>query len=169
VLQWIVGVIGRLRDAENGRKTSVGKRRKLFLRPVVSRTEATEVPYSIVHVDVDGCIREVQPREKDYLESPFLPYDGGRPFVKPRYSWKNALDETQGFLRRKHVPSGAVVLPAPIVDPSPGPSREEVIESLRAMSDELIERDDGSVELIERLPSAMSRRETNQSPDNRPV
>ncbi len=68
-------------------------------------------PY--VWVNPDGSAREVHPNERILLETPFQGGDGGRPYIKSRYSQKNGWGELEGFLKRSKLPRGTEIHPAP--------------------------------------------------------
>jgi len=82
---------------------------------VVTKDEATVEPYPYVHVNADGTVRELFAGEKEYLETPFSPFDGNRPYVKGSYLEKNGWKDIRGFLRRSQLPAEVEVLPDPAV------------------------------------------------------
>jgi hypothetical protein len=49
---------------------------------VVSADEAARDPYPYIFIDDDGTARELHAAERAYLEQVFIPFDGGRPYVK---------------------------------------------------------------------------------------
>lgn len=101
-------------------------------RAVVSQEEAKAVPYPYVHVNNDGSVRELHAEERAYLETPFHPADGGRPYVKWRYRSRDGWGELQGFCRRSKVPQNMVPLPAPDESPNKGMSPTELEDRLRS-------------------------------------
>jgi hypothetical protein len=60
------------------------------LYAVVDRDEALVEPYPYIHVEKDGTARELHASEREYLETPFLFGDGGRPYVKSSYEERTA-------------------------------------------------------------------------------
>ena len=113
------------------------------------RTEAMTEPYPYVEVGSDGAVRELHQLEREYLETPFYSSDGGRPFIKPRYSWRNALGDIAGFLERSKVPRKMTINPAPL-SVSYTETRADAIAQFRSMVDDLIEHEDGSISYVER-------------------
>jgi hypothetical protein len=84
---------------------------------VVSAAEASRIPYPFVYVNVDGTVRELHAKEREYLETPFHPCDGGRPYTKQSYADKNGWGEIIGFCERSKIPPHLAVAPAPEDDP----------------------------------------------------
>lgn len=76
-----------------------------FSYAVVSEGEATD-PYPYVHVEKDGSYRELTEDERLYLQEPFHPADGGRPYLKPSYRSRTLGGDRSGFLRRSALPRG---------------------------------------------------------------
>jgi hypothetical protein len=64
-----------------------------------------------VYMNQDGTIRELSPRERDYLATDFAPFDGGRPYIKSVYHSRDGWDSLSGFMPRKLVPHGTPILP----------------------------------------------------------
>jgi hypothetical protein len=82
---------------------------------IVTKDVAAVEPYPYVYVNADGTARELNAGEREYLETPFLPFDGGRPYVKGSYLEKNGWKNLRGFLQRARLPSEVEVLPDPSV------------------------------------------------------
>jgi hypothetical protein len=82
---------------------------------VVTKDEATVEPYPYLLVNADGTARELFAGEKEYLETPFSPLDGNRPYVKGSYLEKNCWKNFRGFLRRSQLSAEVEVLPDPTV------------------------------------------------------
>ena len=78
---------------------------------VVSPGEAKQNPYPYVHVNHDGSVRELSPDEKAFLETPFLPGDGGRPAIKSSYESKNGWKSIMGFCKREFIPAHLEIQP----------------------------------------------------------
>jgi hypothetical protein len=95
---------------------------------VVSASEAAETPYPYVYVNPDGTVRDLHPRERAYLETPFDPCDGARPYVKPSYEARNGWGDIQGFCPRSAIPEELRVCEAPVEDPTRTFTVEEMIE-----------------------------------------
>ena len=89
---------------------------KLF--PVVSADEARQSVYPYVFVNDDGSVRELHGAERSYLEEPFSPFDGARPYVKTSYHDRDGWGSIQGFCRRSHVPAQTPIGDAPPEDPN---------------------------------------------------
>jgi hypothetical protein len=111
---------------------------------IVDANHAKLEPYPYINVNADGSARELHPNERNYLETPFDPFDGGRPYIKDSYSAKNGWGEIMGFLERSKLPLGTQVQPAPAEDPSKPLTREDQIQFLRDKGMEVIENSDGT-------------------------
>lgn len=124
------------------------------LSPVVSRIEAMKRPYPFVHIEADGSARELHAAEQAYLETPFSPFDGGRPYTKTSYLEKNGWGSIEGFCSRAAVPPGIPIAEAPKEDPNPPRNKAEQIAWLkRKMTGfELQEQPDGTV-VAKRIPN----------------
>jgi len=83
----------------------------------------------LVFIDNDGSARELTDAEKTYVDADFSPFDGARPYIKPRYDQRNALGELRGFLQRRQLPAGTAVHPAPPPSP-PANTPQAVAESI---------------------------------------
>ena len=94
------------------------------LYPVVSAGEARQSPYPYVYVNHDGTVRELHETERGYLEEPFSPFDGGRPYVKTSFDDRDGWGSIKGFCHRSHVPPQLPVAAAPAADPNPPMSAE---------------------------------------------
>jgi hypothetical protein len=84
---------------------------------VVSGREACQTPYPYVHVNQDGSVRELFAAERSFLETPFMPGDGGRPAIKSSYKSLNGWGNLRGFCRRDRIPAEIEIKPAE--DPAP--------------------------------------------------
>ena len=73
--------------------------KKLEFR-VVTTKESKIDPYPYVYIQEDGSSRELDSEERAYLEEAFHPNDGGRPYVKTRYSQLTPDGKMEGFLKR---------------------------------------------------------------------
>jgi hypothetical protein len=67
--------------------------------------------YPFVYVNDDGTVREVNATEREYLETPFHGSDGGRPYIKVKYSDKNGSGEIRGFCYRTAIPKRMAISP----------------------------------------------------------
>jgi hypothetical protein len=85
---------------------------------IVSKMEAKSVPYPYVYVNDDGSVRELHQSECTYLETPFSPFDGARPYIKNSYTSKNGWGDIGGFCLRIGIPSNITILESPLEDPS---------------------------------------------------
>ncbi|WLT32339.1 hypothetical protein [Geothrix sp. PMB-07] len=106
--------------------------------------EALVHPYPYIYVNPDGGARELHQGERDYLETPFHPADGGRPYIKGSFSAKDGWGSLAGFLKRSKLPSEIAVQPPPAEDPSKPLSKEDQIEFLRSKGLVVTENLDGS-------------------------
>ena len=94
---------------------------------VVSAAEATRTPYPFVYVNEDGTVRELHEAERKYLEKPFSPWDGGRPYVKSAFDSRGGPGTSEGYCRRSDVPAHVPIAPAPAEDPTRPMSKTEFI------------------------------------------
>jgi hypothetical protein len=119
---------------------------------IVSSSEAGQSPYPYVFVNEDGTARELYESERKYLEEPFSPFDGGRPYVKSDFDARDGWGSIKGFCHRSHIPCHLQVASAPAEDPNPPMSKAELIEELKKSATlgwevEVIERADGTIEM----------------------
>jgi hypothetical protein len=114
---------------------------------VVSSTAALQKPYPYVFVNNAGTVRELHPEERKYLETPFSPFDGARPYVKQDYGSVDGSNTIEGFCPRSKIPNGLVIGDAPSSNPMPPMSKGDIIESLRrkASGFNVTEQPDGTV------------------------
>jgi len=99
---------------------------------VVSPEEAAAAVYPYVHVNEDGSARELHASEREYLETPFMPNDSARPYVKSSYRSRSGWFGISGFCRRSDLPSGMAVAEAPAEDPSRRLTIDDIRDMLRA-------------------------------------
>jgi hypothetical protein len=111
---------------------------------IVEKDRSGVGPYPYVYVNVDGSARELHPDESDYLETPFSPGDGARPYVKGSYSQRNGWGEISGFLKRSELPSEIVIQAAPPENPSKPLTRSDLIQFLRNKGLVVTENPDGT-------------------------
>lgn len=117
---------------------------------VVDSAAALQKPYPYVFVNKDGSVRELHPEERKYLETPFPPFDGGRPYVKMDYESRDGWKSVEGFCLRSKIPKGLVIADAPNNNPRPPMSqvsKADLIESLQRKLNgfEVTEQPDGTV------------------------
>jgi len=86
---------------------------------VVSAAEAAEAVYPYVYVNDDGDVRELHLAERQYLEAPFSPFDGGRPYVKGSFDARDGWGSIEGFCHRSKVPRDLSIAAASAEDPNP--------------------------------------------------
>ena len=98
--------------------------------PIVSAAEAAQSPYPFVRVNDDGTVRELHEAERRYLEEPFFPWDGGRPYFKFAFDSRDGWGSIAGFCRRSFIPAHLPIAPAPAKDPT-ARSRAEYIAWLK--------------------------------------
>jgi len=84
---------------------------------VVPKKGARRKPYPCVVVDDEGRVREANTQEREYLETPFHPADGSRPYIKLWYYSKTPNGRLQGFCHRWTVPFWVKVLAKFSVEP----------------------------------------------------
>jgi hypothetical protein len=69
----------------------------------------------LIYINVDGSARELTDDEKTYVDMHHHLADGNRPYIKSSFDARNGWDRISGFLRRKYLPDGMPVNPAPII------------------------------------------------------
>lgn len=136
VLMWIRRLLGG-----SSRRRPV----QLSEHAIVEKGRSGLETYPYVYVNVDGGARELHPDECDYLETPFSPVDGARPYVKGSYSQKNGWGEISGFLKRSELPSEIVIQASPSESPAKPPTRSDQIQFLRSKGLIVTENPDGTV------------------------
>ena len=90
----------------------------------------------LIRIEVDGSARELTDAEKAHVDTEFSPFDGARPYVKPRYEQRNGWGELSGFLLRKEVPDGIPIKAAP----PPSPPQEKTPQAVANEIEELIRK-----------------------------
>lgn len=80
-----------------------------LLRRKQHSTDSDKFEY--VYVNQDGSVRELSPKEKDYLNEEFPPGDGARPYIKDSHKSLDGWGSMSGFLPRGKVPSSLVINP----------------------------------------------------------
>lgn len=114
---------------------------------VVSEGEARQTPYPYVHVNDDGTVRELRTDERAFLETPFLPGDGGRPAIKTSYTSLNGWGSLRGFCRRIDIPAEIEVLAANVPDTqiTIWESLAEQLDQIDKLGFQTTENPDGSI------------------------
>ncbi len=103
---------------------------------VAERAAASLKPYPYVLVEEDGSVRELHGEERKYLETPFSPFDGARPYVKSDYESRDGSKSIKGFCPRMKIPDGLLIADAPDHNPMPKLSKADLVELLKKkMSD----------------------------------
>jgi hypothetical protein len=144
LLGWVVFVLGISAAVWIVRRSrKISKRGRGLSFAILGREQASVDPYPYIYVNGDGSARELHPSERNYLETPFLPADGGRPYVKGDYSQKNGWGEIAGFLKRSNLPHGTQIFAVPEGNPSKPLTKEDQIQFLRAKGMEVTENSDG--------------------------
>ena len=114
---------------------------------VVDSATALQRPYPYVFVNKDGAVRELHSGERKYLETPFSPFDGGRPYIKKGYDSKNGWKSIEGFCLRSKIPEDLPITDEPNEYPNQLMSKTDQIEFLRKKMNgfEITEQSDGTV------------------------
>jgi hypothetical protein len=81
---------------------------KYGMYAMVSPQQAKQVPYPFVKVEPDGSARELEANERAFLEEEFLPFDGGRPWIKDTYETRNGREPSKAFA---NAPSSPLICP----------------------------------------------------------
>lgn len=117
--------------------------RKIDTIPTKADGEAVG-SFRYVYVNADGTARELHQNERQFLETEFLPGDGGRPYIKSSYPEKDGWGAISGYLERSELPHGKTVDPAPAEDPIRPRSLKEEIQFWRDKGLAVIENADGT-------------------------
>ncbi len=112
---------------------------------IVEENEVNSDPYPYIYVIADGSARELHKDERQYLETRFLPMDGGRPYVKGHYLQENGWGKIEGFLKRSELPREIEVGPPPAESPNKPLTKEQQIQFLRDKGWDASENSDGSI------------------------
>jgi len=102
----------------------------LIPRPVVTPAESSAIPYPYIYVESDGTARELHAGEREYLETPYHPADGARPYVKRDYETRDGWGDLAGFYLRAKLPTGIVLRSAPADNPNKPMSGSELVAYL---------------------------------------
>ncbi len=81
---------------------------------LVTPEEALRTPYPYVYAEDDGSVRELRSMERSYLEMPYHPGDGNRPYLKHTWDQCDGLGAFSGFVLRAFVPDGINIKASPI-------------------------------------------------------
>ena len=84
---------------------------------MVSENDAKKIPYPYVYVEKDGTVRELHSSERKFLETPYHPADGSRPYIKKSFNALNSFGNLRGTCLRSKVPHQISIQAAPIEDP----------------------------------------------------
>jgi len=136
----ILNLLGRRSNSDSGVQSLFPREPEGYA--IVSGTDSEAEPYPYIYVNDDGTARELHTTEREYLETPFLGPDGGRPYVKWHYRQKNGWGDIGGFLKRSRLPGKVSVNPAPAGEPSRD-ARREMIRRAREMGCDIAENTDG--------------------------
>lgn len=105
-----------------------------------------EPGFKFVYVNQDGSARELSPGEQSYLAEEFLGGDSGRPYIKSHYKSSDGWGSKSGFIARRKVPSGIVILPVhPNYDVLKEALGHDMLGSHRAAGDIIKKNPDGSI------------------------
>ena len=112
---------------------------------VVDTSAASIEPYPYVFVENDGSVRELHSEERKYLETPFSPFDGGRPYTKEDYESRDGWKSIKGFCLRAKIPDGRGIAGAPSNNLNPNLSKAELSKLLQEKGFEITEQTGGTV------------------------
>ena len=112
---------------------------------VVDTAAASIEPYPYVFVENDGRVRELHSEERKYLETPFSPFDGGRPYTKEDYESRDGWKSIKGFCPRAKIPDGMLIAGAPNNNPNPNLSKAELSKLIQEKGFVITEQTGGTV------------------------
>ena len=69
--------------------------------------------FDYVYIDDDGNARELNAAEDEYIVTALFPNDDADLFIKPRYESLTHDGRLRGYVRRRQLPPGVPVAPAP--------------------------------------------------------
>ncbi len=107
--------------------------------------------FEYVRVNQDGSVRELSPKEKEYLNTEFSVGDGAAPYIKFSYKSRDGWGSISGFLPREKVPTNIVIEPVNPQYDSLVANRpieyfkEQILEEHRISGDIIETHPDGSV------------------------
>lgn len=106
----------------------------------------SNLPFEYVYVNQDGSVRELSPREQDYLSEDFDGGDGGRPYIKWAYTDLDGWGSLSGFLARDKVPATVAVRRVnPRFDSFATDEITDPFADNRRLGDVIIQHADGTV------------------------
>ena len=111
---------------------------------MVSENDAKKIPYPYVYVEKDGTVRELHSSERKFLETPYHPADGSRPYIKKSFNALNSFGNLRGTCLRSKVPHQISIQAAPIEDPIPSllqEIQEDMVKLVKENNFEIIEED----------------------------
>lgn len=111
---------------------------------VVSPDSAKLPEYPYVWVTNDGAVHELDSDDRSYLETPFHPCDGARPYTKNQYTGRDGWGEMGGYCLRSAIPSDIPIIQEPVHRDPPKPMIEMIREYTERAGWTLIENPDGS-------------------------
>jgi hypothetical protein len=88
--------------------------RRIEPKAVVGAHDAVLTVYPYVFVNDAGAVRELSGKERNFLQTPFLPHDAHRPYVKSAYEDRNLAGTLRGYCRRTVIPRGVRIAYPPI-------------------------------------------------------
>ena len=96
----------------------------------VARVAMPDASERLIYVENDGSARELTDAEMRYVDTPFSPLDGARPYIKSSYHQRNGWSELRGFLDRTNLPGGIAIGPAPVASPLQPSTPQAVADSI---------------------------------------
>jgi hypothetical protein len=91
-----------------------------------TRVAMPDASARLIYIENDGSARELTDAEKRYVDTPFSPFDGARPYIKSSYHQRNGWGELRGFLDRRNLPGG-IAIGSALVEPPPQPSTPQAV------------------------------------------
>jgi hypothetical protein len=109
----------------------------------------SQTGFPLVHVNLDGTVRELSEGEKAYASRKFMAGDGARPWIKPTYRSVDGWGNSAGYLERRRLPSRITIHPVnPNYDTAVKDLEVDRLGLFRALGDSIVSTTRGSVTCI---------------------
>jgi hypothetical protein len=112
---------------------------------MVSPEQAKLPEYPYVFVTEEGAVHELDDEDRSYLETPFHPGDGARPWIKWQYLARNGWGDLRGFCARSAIPPGIPIIQEPIFREPPKSTIDTIRELASRTGDTVVENPDGTI------------------------
>ena len=112
---------------------------------VVSPEDSRAETYPYIQIESDGTARELHQSEREYLETPFEPFDGARPYLKKSYDQKDGWGNLAGFLARSELPPHISIQSAPAENPVKPVSKDHIRQRMGELGFDVSDAANGTI------------------------